>query len=266
MRDKYTDKRKLDRQIRKLTKIVDSKFTNKNFLKKKTRRIVNEHMRNDGNKPVIEIPEQLDLMGRLLVKTHENIERQNISRRTRKEWEEEEIEFIPPEPIEIPEDHRVCECWNCKNTFPIRGKKIYCSPECSQEQQDANKRLRKTGTFLCPKRDNYKPNREENTGIKDRQRMTYTDDIEKYRRIAKRKETGNRTHSPNRNPDKPAPKVKLRMGEQASRNIERQKTYEAFIRGQASGIFTVDIKSGLKIFHANGKEHEYSEEDSSIGA
>ena len=83
MRDKYTDKRKLDRQIRKLTKIVDSKFTNKNFLKKKTRRIVNEHMRNDGNKPVIEIPEQLDLMGRLLVKTHENIERQNISRRTR---------------------------------------------------------------------------------------------------------------------------------------------------------------------------------------
>ncbi|WP_342540973.1 hypothetical protein MHI39_07260 [Heyndrickxia sp. FSL K6-6286] len=266
MGGRYEAKKKVKEQVRKLTEVVDSKFTNKNWLKTKTRRIINEYLRNGGVRPVSEIPKELDLMQRLLVKTHENIERQKAKNRTREEWAEIELEYIPPDPSYVPEGYRVCECWNCSNTFPQNGKQKYCSNECAQEQLDARKRLIKTGTYLAPKRDNYIPNREENTGIKDKHRLIYTDDLEKYFRYVERRKDGNRPYSPNRNPDKPAKRIKVKYGETGSRDEERRERYEAFKRGETPGVFTVNIKTGLKIYHTNGKKHEYSGKGSSIGA
>jgi hypothetical protein len=256
----------LIKRLNELKSKVTTDFIEKDWLRCEIDELLDEYMTNGGIRPIKEIPKQLDLMERLLVKTHENLERIAIRKRTREDWEEIERQFIPPEPVEVPEGFIVCACWNCNNIFEKRGKAKYCSDECGQEQQDANKRFKQTGTYLRPKRDSYLPNREENAGKKDITRLIYSDNIEKYSRIAKRKETGNRTHSPNRDPEKPTPKTNIRMGERPSRNIERQRKYESFIRGQAPGIFTINIKTGLKVYHENGKKHEYSEESSSIGA
>lgn len=257
---------RLNKRINEIKSKVTADFIDKEWLQAETEAILDEYMANGGVRPVMEIPKQLDLMERLLVKTHENIERLEIRSRSREEWEEIEQQFIPPEPIEVPEGYRVCACWNCNNVFKRKGKTMYCTPKCTQEQQDANDRIKETGTYLAPKRDNYKPNREENTGKKDRNKQIYTDKIEKYWRQAKRKETGNRAFSSKIYLDKLALKVKLRMGEKTSRYEEKGSKYNAFIQGRSPGIYTVNIKTGLKIYHENGKKHEYIEKDSSIGA
>lgn len=251
-------------RLKDLQKKVRAQFTDKEWIKSETESILDEYMLSGGIRPTIEIRKELEQIGSLFVKTHENIERSDIRTRTREEWVEIERQFIPPEPVEIPEGYRVCACWNCNNLFKRKGKTMYCSPKCTQEQMNANGRLRDTGTYLAPKKDGYKPNREENAGKKDDARLIFSEDIDKY--DWRTKADGNRQHSPRRSPDKPTKKEKLRMGEKLSQSIERQKKYDAFIRGESHGLFTINIKSGLKIYHENGKKHEYSEKDSSIGA
>ncbi|MGG3694333.1 hypothetical protein [Heyndrickxia ginsengihumi] len=256
---------KLRRKVRELARVVDANFTEKNLLIVKTRQIINEYMKNGGERPVLEISKELELMQRLLVKTQENIEREQIYRRTREEWTKIEQRYIPPDPKEVPEGYQICACWNCNNIFERVGKKKYCSSKCAQEQMDANKRLKATGTFLAPKRDDYMPNREENAGNKDNKRLVYTDNIDKYYLKSERQKTGNRPYSPKRSPDKPN-RVRVKFGDKESIDKEKQRRYEGFIRGELPGVFTVNIKTGIKIYHTNGKKHEVSEEDSSIGA
>ncbi|WP_223592767.1 hypothetical protein [Neobacillus bataviensis] len=140
---------------------IDAKFTDINWLKEETDDIIEEYIRIGGYHPISEIPRELSLMSMLLAKTHENIERLNITRRSREEWDEIEQQFIPPIPLDIPEGFKVCGCWNCNRLFKLQGKNKYCSDTCRQEQEDAKKRFKKTGTYLAPYRDKYRPKRDE---------------------------------------------------------------------------------------------------------
>ncbi|MEH6940921.1 hypothetical protein [Bacillus sp. JJ722] len=260
-------KGRVKQKVSKLSKLVSATFTDKDYLINQTKVIfIKGYLADGGERPQLELQEELALASDLHVKTHENIERQQIRIRSREEWEEIEKTFIPPIPNHVPDNHRVCACWNCNNVFKKSGKKKYCSSDCTREQMDANSRFVATGTYLAPKRDGYLPNREENTGVKDKKRVVYTEDIEKAQIYGMRRKDGNRTFSPKRNPDKPASKVPLKLGIRDSCNQERQQTYEAFKKGKHPGTFTINIKTGLKIYHTNEKKHEYSEEGSSVGA
>lgn len=149
------------KRLNRLKSKVDAKFTDIDRLKAETDDIIEEYMRNGSYHPISEIPNQLALMSMLLAKTHENIERLSIKERTREEWEEIELQFIPPIPLDIPEGFKVCGCWNCTRIFKRKGKAKFCSEECTREQMDANKRYKATGTYLAPYRDNYRPKRDE---------------------------------------------------------------------------------------------------------
>ncbi|MBT2700652.1 hypothetical protein J7E79_25275 [Bacillus sp. ISL-40] len=140
---------------------VNAKFSDIDWLMAETDDIIEEFMRNGGYHPIMEIPNQLSLMSALLAKTHENIERMNISQRSREEWAEIELQFIPSKPLDIPDCYKVCGCWNCNQLFKRRGKTKYCSEKCRQEQMDANDRFEKTGTYLALYRDKYRPKRDE---------------------------------------------------------------------------------------------------------
>ena len=148
-------------RLAKLTKKVDTKFTDIDWLKCEVNDIIEEYMFLGGEKPVQEVGRELDLMGLLLYKTLENVDRAKEKVRTREEWAELEREYIPPAPAFVPEGYAVCACWRCNNIFKKRGKRKYCSEECAQEQQDANKRLKKTGTYLRPYADGYREKRQE---------------------------------------------------------------------------------------------------------
>jgi hypothetical protein len=150
-------------RLTELTKKVDTKFTDIDSLKCEVNDIIEEYMFLGGEKPVQEVGLELELMGRLLHKTLENVDRAKEKTRTREEWEELEREHIPPAPSFVPKGYAVCACWRCNNIFEKRGKRKYCSEECSQEQRDANKRLKKTGTYLRPYADGYREKRQEST-------------------------------------------------------------------------------------------------------
>lgn len=149
------------KRLNRIKSKVDAKFTDIDWLKVETDDIIEEYMRNGGYHPISEISKELSLMSTLLAKTHENIERLSITQRSREEWNDIEQQFIPPIPLDIPEDYRVCDCWNCSRIIKRKGKKKYCSDECTREQMDANKRFKETGTYLAPYRDNYRPKRDE---------------------------------------------------------------------------------------------------------
>jgi hypothetical protein len=149
------------KRLNRLKSKVDAKFTDIDWLKAETDDIIEEYKRNGGYHPINEISKELSLMSMLLAKTHENIERLSITQRSREEWTDVEQQFIPPIPLDIPEGYRVCGCWNCNQIFKRKGKTIYCSKQCRQEQMDANDRLLKTGTYLAPYRDKYRPKRDE---------------------------------------------------------------------------------------------------------
>jgi hypothetical protein len=140
---------------------VNAEFTDIEWLKTETDDIIEEYMRDGGIRPVKEIPIELELMAKLLAKTHENIERLAITQRSREEWADLEIKLAPAIPLDIPEGYKVCGCWNCNRLFKRKGKTKYCSDKCTQEQMDANKRFKQTGTYLAPYRDDYRPKRDE---------------------------------------------------------------------------------------------------------
>jgi hypothetical protein len=152
---------KVQKRVDALKRKVNADFTDIDWLKTETDDIVEEYMRNGGIRPVKELPNELELMAMLLAKTHENIERLTITERSREEWEELERKTVPPIPLDIPEGYKVCGCWNCNRLFKRKGKTKYCSDECTQEQMDANKRFKQTGTYLAPYRDDYRPKRDE---------------------------------------------------------------------------------------------------------
>jgi hypothetical protein len=149
------------KRLNRLKSKVDTKFIDIDWLKVETDDIIEEYMLNGGYHPISEISHELSLMSMLLAKTHENKERLSITQRTREEWTNLEQQFIPPIPLDIPAGYKVCGCWNCNQIFKRKGKKKYCSDECTREQMDANKRLKDTGTYLAPYRDNYRPKRDE---------------------------------------------------------------------------------------------------------
>ena len=133
----------------------------------------------------------LKWIGDALNKIAENIERkkrreEENRNRTREQWAAIEREFIriergrdalksdyfgklvggeitQEEYDEILDQARECAAWNCGNWFvPGRERRAdakYCSDECAQEQRDAAKRFKRSGTFLPVKA--YEPNREE---------------------------------------------------------------------------------------------------------
>lgn len=104
----------------------------------------------------------LEWIGESLDKVAENIERQQCDRenkvRSRGEWEAMEREHIrsTAEAIEDVEDptnrYVTCAAWNCANVFvpgvERRADAKYCSRSCAQEQRDARKRYKATGTYL----------------------------------------------------------------------------------------------------------------------
>lgn len=152
---------KVKKRLEALKKIVTATYTDIDWLKLETDDIIEEYMRNGGIKPIKEIPEELSLMAMLLAKTHENIERSSIKERSRDEWEQLEAKHVAPVPLDIPKGFKVCSCWNCNHIFQSKGKMKYCSDKCRQEQLDANKRFKATGTYLAPYRDDYRPKRDE---------------------------------------------------------------------------------------------------------
>lgn len=149
------------KRLNRIKSKVNAKFTDIDWLMAETDDIIEDYMRNGGYHPITEIPNQLSLMSTLLAKTHENIERLNISQRSREEWADLERRFIPPIPLDILDGYAVCGCWNCSRTFKRQGKRKFCSDDCRQEQQDAKERFAKTGTYLAPYRDKYRPKRDE---------------------------------------------------------------------------------------------------------
>lgn len=104
----------------------------------------------------------LEWIGESLDKVAENIERQQCDRenkeRSRGEWEAMEREHIrsTAEAIEDVEDptnrYVTCAAWNCANVFvpgvERRADAKYCSRSCAQEQRDARKRYKATGTYF----------------------------------------------------------------------------------------------------------------------
>lgn len=152
---------KLKKRLDGIKRIVNATFTDLDWLKVETDVMLEEYMSNGGLHPIKEIPNELSLMAALLAKTHENIERTRIKTRSRDEWEELECQFVPPIPLDIPEGYKVCSCWNCSRLLKSQGKRKFCSEKCRQEQQDANDRLKKTGTYMAPYRDKYRPKRDE---------------------------------------------------------------------------------------------------------
>ncbi|MGG3065149.1 hypothetical protein ABEO83_01630 [Bacillus glycinifermentans] len=247
-------KKELEQKINRWKTEVNSEFMDVARLNREVDAALSAYVQASGKSPLQSEPKLMNLISDLFVKVHENIERLQIKERTREEWEQEERKYIPPMPSEVPEGYRVCACWNCNNVFRRLGKKKYCSDACGQEQRDADKRLKKTGTYLAPKRDGYLLNREENAGKKDEGRLVFTDRIHLY---GKREMDGNRPYSPRRNTEAKQ-HGEIKFG-QVGGNAEEKSEYEKFRDGESPGIFTVNIASGLKIYHTNGKKHVYSE-------
>lgn len=249
-------KKELEQKINRWKTEVNSEFMDVARLNREVDAALSAYVQASGKSPLQSAPELMKLITDLFVKVHENIERLQVKKRTREEWEQEERKYIPPMPSEVPEGYRVCACWNCNKVFRRLGKKKYCSDACGQEQRDADKRLKRTGTYLAPKRDGYLPNREENAGQKDKVRLVFTDQIELY---GKRESDGNRPYSPRRD-TKAKQSGDIKFG-QVESDGEEKSEYEKFIDGESPGIFSVNIASSLKIYHSNGKKHEYSERD-----
>ncbi|MFW2107721.1 hypothetical protein M8C22_06355 [Bacillus spizizenii] len=252
----YNPKEELKHEINRWKTEVNSEFMDAARLNCEVDAALSAYVQASGKSPLQSEPKLMNLISDLLVKVHENIERLQIKERTREEWEREEEKYIPPMPSEVPAEYRVCACWNCNNVFQRLGKKKYCSDACGQEQRDADKRLKRTGTYLAPKRDGYLLNREENAGKKDEGRLVFTDRIHLY---GKRELEGNRPYSPRRNTEAKQ-HGEIKFG-QVGGSGEEKSEYERFRDGESPGIFTVDIASGLKIYHTSGKKHEYSERD-----
>jgi hypothetical protein len=151
----------LRKRLRELSKKVTADFSEVDGLKSEIDDIIEEYMFIGGNQPVKEIGKELELMGRLLNKAYETAQRSKEKQRSREEWAELERQFIPPEPSFVPEGYAVCGCWRCNNLFAKKGKQKYCSEECAQEQRDAQKRFKRTGTYLRPYADGYREKRME---------------------------------------------------------------------------------------------------------
>ncbi|QDY84879.1 hypothetical protein FQU75_16630 [Paenibacillus polymyxa] len=100
--------------------------------------------------------EALDTMGQRLDYVIENnsrmLEREVASGRTRADWIELERDYVgfPPVVYEDEREPTYCAAWNCHNEVRLTGKRPskYCSEKCRHEQKAAERRFKRTGTFL----------------------------------------------------------------------------------------------------------------------
>jgi hypothetical protein len=94
--------------------------------------------------------DSLDFFARAIDKSYENRERQRederMKTRTRAEWEALEYELIGYKPQFTDDSRPICAHWRCKQ--PAADKSKYCSVRCRELQKEANRNLRKYGTYM----------------------------------------------------------------------------------------------------------------------
>jgi hypothetical protein len=94
--------------------------------------------------------DSIEYFTRAIDKAHENRERQReeerIKTRTRAEWEALEQELIGYKPRFTDDGRPICAHWRCKQ--PAADKSKYCSVKCRDLQKEANRNLRKYGTYM----------------------------------------------------------------------------------------------------------------------
>jgi hypothetical protein len=140
----------LEAKARAIFKMVGSKYAAPEIVARMSGQIIESSLEPLDGEIFIGKRDSIEFFAKAIDKAYENRERQReeerIKARTRAEWEALEYELIGHKPRFTEDGRPICAHWRCKK--PTAGKSKYCCAKCRELQKEANRNLRKYGTYM----------------------------------------------------------------------------------------------------------------------